>query len=81
MRSHSRYLYNGEILAMVSHPAFDPNLFSGKISEVTWKRLQEKDHPVAVSDPLAVQTIEAYMKIKKMPTSPNNLPIPTITAN
>jgi len=36
---------NGEILAMVSHPAFDPNLFSGKISEATWKRLQEKDHP------------------------------------
>ncbi len=36
---------NGEILAMVSHPAFDPNLFSGKISETTWNRLQEKDHP------------------------------------
>jgi len=36
---------NGEILAMVSHPAFDPNLFSGKISEATWQRLQEKDHP------------------------------------
>ncbi|MBD2175371.1 penicillin-binding protein 2 [Pseudanabaena sp. FACHB-1998] len=36
---------NGEVLAMVSHPAFDPNLFSGKISEATWKRLQEKDHP------------------------------------
>ncbi|HBC43014.1 MAG TPA: penicillin-binding protein 2 [Pseudanabaena sp.] len=36
---------NGEILAMVSHPAFDPNLFSGKISDATWKRLQEKDHP------------------------------------
>ena len=36
---------NGEILAMVSHPAFDPNLFSGKISEATWNRLQEKDHP------------------------------------
>lgn len=36
---------NGEILAMVSHPAFDPNLFSGKISEAIWKRLQEKDHP------------------------------------
>jgi penicillin-binding protein 2 len=36
---------NGEILAMVSHPTFDPNLFSAKISEATWKRLQEKDHP------------------------------------
>ncbi len=36
---------NGEILAMVSHPAFDPNLFSGKISDAVWKRLQEKDHP------------------------------------
>lgn len=36
---------NGEVLAMVSHPAFDPNLFSGKISEAVWNRLQEKDHP------------------------------------
>ncbi|PZU97992.1 MAG: penicillin-binding protein 2 [Pseudanabaena sp.] len=36
---------NGEVLAMVSHPAFDPNLFSGKISEAAWNRLQEKDHP------------------------------------
>ncbi|NUN64658.1 penicillin-binding protein 2 [Pseudanabaena biceps] len=36
---------NGEILAMVSHPAFDPNLFSGRISDAVWKRLQEKDHP------------------------------------
>jgi penicillin-binding protein 2 len=36
---------NGEILAMVSHPAFDPNVFSGKISEATWKRLQSEDHP------------------------------------
>ncbi|MDX2254171.1 MAG: penicillin-binding protein 2 [Pseudanabaenaceae cyanobacterium bins.39] len=36
---------NGEILAMVSHPAFDPNLFSGRISEAVWQRLQEKDHP------------------------------------
>jgi len=36
---------NGEILAMVSHPAFDLNLFSGKISDAVWKRLQEKDHP------------------------------------
>ncbi|CAN1208957.1 penicillin-binding protein 2 [Tumidithrix helvetica PCC 7403] len=36
---------NGEILAMVSHPTFDPNVFSGKISEATWARLQSTDHP------------------------------------
>ena len=69
MRSHSRYLYDGEILAMVSHPAFDPNLFSGKISEATWKRLQEKDHPVAVSDLIAdpVQSNYALNITKRSP--------------
>ena len=36
---------NGAILAMVSRPAFDPNLFSTRISEKQWQRLQSKDHP------------------------------------
>ena len=36
---------NGEILAMVSRPAFDPNLFSTRISEKQWQRLQGEDHP------------------------------------
>ena len=36
---------NGAILAMVSRPAFDPNLFSTRISEKQWERLQSKDHP------------------------------------
>jgi penicillin-binding protein 2 len=36
---------NGEILAMVSHPSFDPNIFSTRISEATWAKLQAKEHP------------------------------------
>lgn len=35
----------GEILAMASYPNFDPNLFSGRISNAAWKRLTAKDHP------------------------------------
>ena len=29
----------GEILALVSHPAFDPNMFTGEVSEEAWKDL------------------------------------------
>ncbi|AFY70116.1 peptidoglycan glycosyltransferase [Thalassoporum mexicanum PCC 7367] len=36
---------NGEILAMVSHPNFDPNIFSTRISEKTWAQLQAKENP------------------------------------
>jgi penicillin-binding protein 2 len=36
---------NGAVLAMVSRPAFDPNLFSARISDAQWKRLQGEDHP------------------------------------
>ncbi|MDU4961935.1 MAG: penicillin-binding protein 2 [Sporomusaceae bacterium] len=37
----------GEILAMVSYPAFDPNLFAGGISEKDWKLLNENPfHPM-----------------------------------
>lgn len=37
----------GAIFAMVSHPSFDPNLFSEGISHETWKSLAEsKDHPL-----------------------------------
>ncbi len=35
----------GEILAMASRPAFDPNSLSGRISPAVWKQLQGKDHP------------------------------------
>jgi len=38
---------NGHVLAMVSQPAFDPNLFAGGISRENWKRLIENsDHPL-----------------------------------
>lgn len=36
---------NGAILAMVSRPAFDPNIFSSRIDKETWRKLQAKDHP------------------------------------
>jgi penicillin-binding protein 2 len=35
----------GEILAMASRPAFDPNSLSGRISPAIWKQLQGQDHP------------------------------------
>ncbi len=38
---------NGAILAMVSHPTFDPNIFSKqKLSQKDWQTLQGKDHPL-----------------------------------
>lgn len=36
---------NGEVLAMVSRPGFDPNLFSGRMSDEDWQKLQNADHP------------------------------------
>lgn len=36
---------NGAVLAMVSRPAFDPNIFSTRITQETWKRLQGKGTP------------------------------------
>lgn len=34
----------GELLTMVSMPAFDPNVFSTRVSSSLWKALQEDDH-------------------------------------
>lgn len=36
---------NGAVLAMVSRPAFDPNIFSRRIAPAQWRNLQSKDHP------------------------------------
>ncbi|BAY38378.1 peptidoglycan glycosyltransferase [Nostoc sp. NIES-2111] len=38
---------NGAVLAMVSYPAFDPNIFSKqKLSQKDWESVQGKDHPL-----------------------------------
>jgi penicillin-binding protein 2 len=36
---------SGEVIAMASRPAFDPNSLSGRISPDVWKKLQGQDHP------------------------------------
>lgn len=37
----------GAVLAMVSHPTFDPNIFSKqKLSQKDWETLQGKEHPL-----------------------------------
>ena len=36
----------GEVLAMVSRPSFDPNVFTRKITKPEWKRLNAPDHPL-----------------------------------
>jgi penicillin-binding protein 2 len=35
----------GEVLAMASRPAFDPNVFSAKVLPSVWAKIQGKDHP------------------------------------
>ena len=36
---------NGAVLAMVSYPTYDPNIFSTRITPEIWKQLQGRDHP------------------------------------
>lgn len=36
---------NGAVLAMVSRPAFDPNIFSTRITEAQWRQLQSASYP------------------------------------
>ncbi|WP_324282090.1 penicillin-binding protein 2 [Cyanobacterium aponinum UTEX 3221] len=36
---------DGSVLAMVSYPGFDPNIFSGKITTQLWKEVQGKGNP------------------------------------
>lgn len=36
---------NGSILALASRPAFDPNIFSTRITEEQWAQLQGETHP------------------------------------
>lgn len=35
----------GGVLAMVSRPTFDPNIFSKRFTPAVWRSLQKKDHP------------------------------------
>jgi len=36
----------GEVLAMVSRPSFDPNVFTRKITPPVWKKLNAPNHPL-----------------------------------
>jgi penicillin-binding protein 2 len=36
---------DGAVRAMVSRPAFDPNIFTGNVSEAQWAELQKKEFP------------------------------------
>jgi penicillin-binding protein 2 len=36
----------GEVLALVSRPSFDPNVFTRKITKSVWKRINAPDHPL-----------------------------------
>jgi penicillin-binding protein 2 len=47
---------NGEVLAMVSHPSFDPNLFTGRISEKDWKSIQDNPY-----NPMLDRAIQAQL--------------------
>ncbi len=44
---------NGEILAMISHPGYDPNIFSSVIPESTWTRITTDPHHPLLNRPLS----------------------------
>jgi penicillin-binding protein 2 len=46
---------NGDILAMVSVPSYDPNVFIPKISSIDWDKLNDDD-----TDPLTNRAIQGY---------------------
>ncbi len=66
---------NGAVLAMVSRPTYDPNLFSTRISPEQWQRLQSQDHPfvnrvLQVFPPAStfkIVTTTAALESKKFP--------------
>jgi penicillin-binding protein 2 len=47
---------NGEVLAMVSRPAFDPNIFAGRIKAADWKQIAENPF-----NPLLNRAIQAQL--------------------
>ena len=47
--------FNGDVLAMVSNPGFDPNEFNKGITTESYKALLENDHLPLINKPLAAQ--------------------------
>jgi penicillin-binding protein 2 len=36
---------NGQVLAMITYPSFDPNIFSGPMTTETWQKMQPEGNP------------------------------------
>ncbi|MGH7907726.1 MAG: penicillin-binding protein 2 [Candidatus Binataceae bacterium] len=69
----------GHILALVSHPAFDPNLFTGGITPIQWHRLMsDPGHPL---EDRAIQGIYAPGSTFKIVDAIAGLEEHTLTTN
>ena len=56
---------NGEVLAFVSKPTFDPNLFVDGIDAESWKRAQRVDRQAA-AEPRAARHLSAGLDLQAL---------------